>query len=212
MFIKLVLELIGIFLCKVIIKIPFELSVDQVCIHFPLAPLFARAKVFDLWETPRLWSVIFSNIFVCSQFHFEVKLRLVWLPQIVSLSYQVLEFGTISGVINIDYSWGQIAHSRLSSFQNLIKKWRSSFPRILTLSLSRFPDCLSTLFCFYVGVLGKTSHLTSFGELFLEHFSFLVVFREFGIPLFDVVIVKRWWIGYSLCVSGLFILCSFIFR
>ena len=97
-------KFVGILLSKSIFELLFILSVDQVRVFFANFPLSPRAELLDRGEAPSSVGVVLGDILVSSKFHLEVQLSLIWLPEIVSSSDQVLILATISSVIEVDHA------------------------------------------------------------------------------------------------------------
>lgn len=65
--------------------------------------------------------VVFCHALVTPHVHLEIELRLIWLPLVSSLFYQVLIGAGITGVVEVDAHWGQVALSGLSSLEDSSK-------------------------------------------------------------------------------------------
>jgi len=83
-----------------------------------LFPLVFGLELFECWELPMFKGVVFSHVFVTSHVHLKVQLRLIWLPLVSSLFYQVLIGASITSVIEVDAHGSQVTLSRLSSLED----------------------------------------------------------------------------------------------
>ena len=115
-------QLVGIFLVINISEFPFKFWVDKVLIRFSNRPLFLWTELLHRWEAPWFDRVILGNVFVPTQLHFEVQLRLIGLTDVISNRDEVLELGAVSRIVKIDATWSKSALSRLSSFKDLIEE------------------------------------------------------------------------------------------
>ena len=117
-------EFICVFLSKSIVEWFFiwvllrVFSVDHSMVIHCLFPLVLRCKLFECWELPGLEGAVFGHAFVTSHVHLKVELRLIWLPLVSSLLYQVLIGASITSVVEVDAHGGQVALSRLSSLED----------------------------------------------------------------------------------------------
>lgn len=92
--------------------------IDQSMVVHSLFPLVLRWKLFECWELPCFECAILGHIFVPSHVHLKVELRLIWLPLVSSLLYQVLIGASITSVIEVDAHGSQVALSWLSSLED----------------------------------------------------------------------------------------------
>lgn len=192
-------QLVGIFLIVNISELPFEFWIDKRLIRFSNRPLFLWGELLHGRETPWLSRVVLGDILVSTQLHLEVQLRLVGLANVISDGNEVLELGAVSRIIEINATWSKSALSRLSSFKNLAEK---GLIRIIWVNAGRSFFTLRRTISFEdIGILGQTAHFVSLLESPLEMVSFLDVFCELLLPLFHVIVVKRWWIWH--CLKGL---------
>ena len=120
-------QLICIFLSEFIVEWFFigvllgVFSVDEGVVIHGLFPLVLRGKLFECWELPVFECVVFCHALVSSHIHLEIELRLIWLPLVSSLFYQVLIGAGITSVVEVDAHWSQVALSGLSSLKDSSK-------------------------------------------------------------------------------------------
>ena len=103
--VELMEKLVGVLLSVFVHELALVLSVYEGSISLPLLPLFLRTKLFNRWELPRSWCVVFRYVFVASHFHLKVKLTLVWLTEILTFGDEMLELTTVSSIVKINYTW-----------------------------------------------------------------------------------------------------------
>lgn len=194
--IKLMHQLVGIFLNECIIKLPLVLSVDQPCVFFANLPLLSGGELLDRWEAPRSVSVVFCDIFVGSKFHLKVQLCLIWLPKVFPGGDQVLVLATLASVIEVYDARSIRRLPRISSFkENPVEK---SWPLDVLAVNGNLLVLFAGLFIrkifvnFHICVSCQICQFRRFSELSLEVLSLPNALGELFLPLLLVVVKERW--------------------